>query len=408
MCEIYVMAKSPEPLSNKQLKKCRNILRSIAIASETRGAHSSGLAVIGDSQVIHKSLLPSSKFVSTKEWSQSMKMMSGYNIYLGHTRFATQGAVTQENAHPFRVGDTIGAHNGCLYNMAELEVKLDKSCEVDSQLIFKSIEDCRNIQDAVKHLDGDFALSFVKDDMNTLNLCREENRPLYACYISSLKSLFYASEEDFLEKALISQNVKSEIWSLATNRLYSFDISKFAENSTNVEKIDFEYESTEYIWTNKYYDRKGNFTGSHNIYYGDGSVEDISKGYSDGFSEDPVKDVCEAGLSREDIFPFEDRYQSRRWTQDDASGEWYWLTDDNELILSSSLSDDQWREVNEYYEDEFLFEDFWFDAEGHKCHRDKNGVLHHAVYLNNGVVSDSRFADDNESTTYSGKIMEDK
>jgi len=35
-------------------------------------------------------------------------------------------------------------------------------------------------------------------------------------------------------------------------------------------------------------------------------------------------------------------------------------------------------------------------------------VLHHAVYLNNGVVSDSRFADENESITYSGKIMEDK
>ena len=224
MCGIYGMAKSPQPLNSKQLKKCRSILRSLAISSESRGTHSSGLAVVGDKQVIHKSLLPSSKFVSTNEWSESMKMMPGNNIYLGHTRLATEGAITRENAHPFRVGNTIGAHNGCLYNMDELKVLLEKSCQVDSQLIFKSIEDSPTIQDAVEYLDGDFALSFVKDNMYVLNLCREENRPLYACYISSLKTLFYASEESFLEKALISQNLKAEIWSLATNRLYSFDI----------------------------------------------------------------------------------------------------------------------------------------------------------------------------------------
>ena len=378
MCGIYGMAKSPQPLNNKQLKKCRSILRSLAISSETRGTHSSGLAVVGDEQVIHKSLLPSSKFVSTNEWSESMKMMPGNNIYLGHTRLATEGAITRENAHPFRVGNTIGAHNGCLYNMDELKVLLEKSCQVDSQLIFKSIEDSPNIQEAVEYLDGDFALSFVKDNMYVLNLCREENRPLYACYISSLKTLFYASEESFLEKALISQNLKSEIWSLATNRLYSFDIFKFDEHSTNCEKIDFDYDSTKYVWTSITSNR-------YNQYFGDGSSTS-----TDTISGDVIRDVEDAGISREDIFPIEDRYISRRWVRDNTTAEWYWLTDDNELILSSSLSDEHWRQVNEYYELEFLEEDYWLDEDGNHIHCDSEGVLHPRLHLDGGVVSSSK------------------
>lgn len=377
MCGIYGMAKSPQPLNNKQLKKCRSILRSLAISSESRGTHSSGLAVVGDKQVIHKSLLPSSKFVSTNEWSESMKMMPGNNIYLGHTRLATEGAITRENAHPFKVGNTIGAHNGCLYNMDELKVLLEKSCQVDSQLIFKSIEDSPNIQEAVEYLDGDFALSFVKDNMYVLNLCREENRPLYACYISSLKTLFYASEESFLEKALISQNLKAEIWSLATNRLYSFDIFKFDEHSSNCEKIDFDYDSTIYSWpsiTSQRFDK----------YYGDGSFTS-----TDTLSGDVIRDVQEAGISKESIFPIEDRYISRRWVRDNTTAEWYWLTDDNELILSSSLSDEHWRQVNEYYELEFLQEDYWLDENGNHIHCDSKGVLHPRLHLNGGVVSSS-------------------
>lgn len=64
------------------------------------------------------------------------------NVFLGHTRNASVGTVNKENAHPFRVGHIVGAHNGTLRNWWDLKNELAKEdgdvskFEVDSQLIF--------------------------------------------------------------------------------------------------------------------------------------------------------------------------------------------------------------------------------------------------------------------------------
>ena len=49
----------------------------------------------------------------------------------GHTRAATAGAVTNNNAHPFRFGRIIGCHNGI--------VSAPKSYSVDSEFLFDSL-----------------------------------------------------------------------------------------------------------------------------------------------------------------------------------------------------------------------------------------------------------------------------
>jgi glucosamine 6-phosphate synthetase-like amidotransferase/phosphosugar isomerase protein len=247
MCGIYGIAKSPTPYTEGQFNIVKKVLREIAIDSETRGSHSSGIARVGSSTRIHKSLLPSSKFVDTKEYNESVKSLKDDSfILLGHTRFATEGAVVKSNAHPFRVGDVVGAHNGCVYNIKEMQTKLDKQCPVDSQLIFKAINDNDNIQDAIKNFDSDFALSFVKTNPMILYLCRESNRPLYVAYIPSLKTLFYASESDFLEDALIMNNIETDVFSLNKNTLYTFDVTKFTDQKINVSKELFEYDSRVY------------------------------------------------------------------------------------------------------------------------------------------------------------------
>tara|TARA_A100001515_G_scaffold141323_1_gene138163 strand:- start:1005 stop:2069 length:1065 start_codon:yes stop_codon:yes gene_type:complete len=255
MCGIYGIAKSPTPYTSRQLKVVKKVLRDIAIDSESRGAHSSGIARVGANTRIYKSLLPSSKFVDTKEYNQSVKSLKDESyILLGHTRFATEGAIVKSNAHPFRVGDVVGAHNGCVYNIEEMQGKLDKQCPVDSQLIFKAINDKDNIQEAIKDFDSDFALSFVKKNPMVLHLCRETNRPLYIAYLPEYKTLFYASESAFIEDALFDADIKNvDVYSLNKNTLYSFDVSRFDDVKMNVEKSMFDYTSRVYQWKlNKY------------------------------------------------------------------------------------------------------------------------------------------------------------
>ena len=328
MCGIYGIAKSPTPYTKRQHKIVKKVLREIATDSETRGSHSSGIAKVGTSTRVYKSLLPSSKFVDSKEYNNAVKSLIDESyILLGHTRFATEGAIVKSNAHPFRVGDVVGAHNGCVYNIKEMQSKLDKQCPVDSQLIFKSIDSNDNIQDAVKDFDSDFALSFVKKNPMVLYLCRETNRPLHVAYIPELKTLFYASESSFIDDALAMHNIKADVYSLNKNTLYAFDTSKFDDIKTNVEKTLFKYQSRTYQWNINRYPTSAYGTYKSSLDY----EQEVELGYDD----DDESDWSKAWLSDEatelaNIF----QTSPQSWFFDDSDDTWYYVCPNTENVYS--------------------------------------------------------------------------
>jgi hypothetical protein len=71
----------------------------------------------------------------------------------GHTRLATQGAVTDDNAHPFRYGRIVGAHNGM--------VSAPRGYSVDSQYLIDSLNKSEgDYQRALAHTSGYWGLAW--------------------------------------------------------------------------------------------------------------------------------------------------------------------------------------------------------------------------------------------------------
>lgn len=111
------------------------LLASLAQANEARGAQSWGV-FLPRTGALDKQVGPiTSRFPAGK--------LAKEPAIMAHTRYATTGKVTAENAHPFRLrGGLIGAHNGVVYNHAEL-CKAHGDEPVDSIHLLRAIEERR-------------------------------------------------------------------------------------------------------------------------------------------------------------------------------------------------------------------------------------------------------------------------
>ena len=83
---------------------------------EYRGYDSAGLAVIHNNSVVRERR---SGKVRELEIAAEAAQVNGH-IGIAHTRWATHGAPTQDNAHPHVSGDTGSVHNGSTATYAEL------------------------------------------------------------------------------------------------------------------------------------------------------------------------------------------------------------------------------------------------------------------------------------------------
>jgi glucosamine--fructose-6-phosphate aminotransferase (isomerizing) len=138
---------------------------------EYRGYDSAGIAVLnGDN---HLSVRRASGKLRNLEDAIRVNPMDGpYGI--GHTRWATHGRPTEENAHPHRdcTGDIVVVHNGIVENYLNLKHQLQLEghkfvTETDTEVIAHLVEKYNEgnleeaVRRAVRELRGVFALSVI-------------------------------------------------------------------------------------------------------------------------------------------------------------------------------------------------------------------------------------------------------
>ena len=154
---------------------------------EYRGYDSAGFAVNDGKDVIIKKTTgrPSGLWKEAND-------ISGF-VGIGHTRWATHGAPTKENAHPHvsSSGLFTVVHNGIIENYAEIKSELEeKGCkfvsETDTEVIAHLLEvnytgDLKGtVISALSGLKGSYALGILCRDYSDVIVCAKLSSPLFA------------------------------------------------------------------------------------------------------------------------------------------------------------------------------------------------------------------------------------
>ncbi|MEM6414519.1 MAG: glutamine--fructose-6-phosphate transaminase (isomerizing) [Pseudomonadota bacterium] len=155
---------------------------------EYRGYDSAGIATV-ESATIHERRAPGK--LSELSNLIATQALSG-RIGIGHTRWATHGAPTQDNAHPHVTEKLALVHNGIIENFAELRSMLSERgvsfrSQTDSEVIARLIDyyltqERKAPYDAVRQtlsqLHGAFAIAVVFADDDDLMIAARQGSPL--------------------------------------------------------------------------------------------------------------------------------------------------------------------------------------------------------------------------------------
>ena len=209
-------------MNNHKRELRRNVVESLALAMQDRGTDSTGVACLFDdnSAKLLKDTEKAAKFIEEDKFDKIIE--SNPACLIGHTRFATVGEVSRRNAHPFRKGNIVGAHNGGVENYIEI----NKGVQVDSEVIFALLKKHRNdYKKAFKRLSGDFAIVWTNlEERHSLYLVRDGN-PLYFAIVPTLKTIFWCSTETPLNIILRATLGKHnfELFEVDEEKVYCFD-----------------------------------------------------------------------------------------------------------------------------------------------------------------------------------------
>jgi len=140
---------------------------------EYRGYDSAGIAFFMNGRIERRRSTGKIIELETSIRGENLQSLVG----IGHTRWATHGRASEENAHPHRTGGITVVHNGIIENYLELKEELKREgrlftsqtdTEVLCHLIDKYTQEGLNLEqatrEALKHVKGACALGIIREE----------------------------------------------------------------------------------------------------------------------------------------------------------------------------------------------------------------------------------------------------
>lgn len=183
-------------------------------------------------------------------------------IVMAHTRKATRGEVIKENAHPFVIGNVVGAHNGIIHDHDAMNTKYGRNFQVDSQhLIAHIAEDI-----PLSEISGMGSVEYYKrDKVDELYLGRGQHGELAIIGVGKHENpqgIVWASTTYALEKALWLAGIKEYFpYQVTTGDLYKVKGGVLYEEG----KFDLSYRN---LFPGTYQSGQGQDRSYHSQYYG--------------------------------------------------------------------------------------------------------------------------------------------
>lgn len=165
---------------------------------EYRGYDSAGVAVFNNTGIVVRR--------SVGKLSNLDQLLREHPVHgtvgLGHTRWATHGRPSEENAHPHRAGKVVVIHNGIIENYLELRHELgaqghvfqsETDTEVISHLIDRYLQDGLSFGEAtraaLRRLEGSFAI---------VALCEDDPRRILTAKNATPIVIGFGQDENFV------------------------------------------------------------------------------------------------------------------------------------------------------------------------------------------------------------------
>ena len=155
---------------------------------EYRGYDSAGIVYLEEDKLVkHRSKGKLSKLENIIDSA----IIAPSHIGLGHTRWATHGAPTKENAHPHSdcTGELVVIHNGIIENYHSLRTELKEkghvfSSETDTEVLAHLIEEYLDtdlvaaVKQAIERIEGAYAIGVLWSGMNDTIIGVRNQSPL--------------------------------------------------------------------------------------------------------------------------------------------------------------------------------------------------------------------------------------